>query len=218
MARKSILLMFAFLFAFTAMAEEVLSLDVISYEAFAQRDSAALDVLVKALYEKGIVGIRGVPGYVSKVRRFIETAREFSLLPEEIKEVYAPNHDLGEMFLGYEKGKEKFKRPDGKWVIDDLKVSYYAYVPENKENKWPVEVDLQTAFQELGMAMSETAKVVMEQIDLTGPRTGIFVDEIPQVGRLLYYKKSADTDTDNPYWCGAHFDHGVFTALTQAYY
>jgi hypothetical protein len=28
------------------------------------------------------------------------------------------------MFLGYEKGKDKFKRPDGKWVVDDLKINW----------------------------------------------------------------------------------------------
>src|SRR5690606_5410377 len=104
-------------------ATEVLDLDVISYEKLTDGDSAALQILDKALHEKGIVGIRGVPGYKEKYEQFIKTAREFSQLPEEIKERYQPNRELGETFLGYEAGKEKFQRPNGEWVVDDLKTS-----------------------------------------------------------------------------------------------
>lgn len=197
---------------------EVLSLDVISYESFIQDDPGALQVLGKALHEKGIVGIKGIPGYKEKVLHFIETAREFSSLPEEVKESYAPNRSLGEMFLGYEKGKEKFKRPDGKWVVDDLKVSYYGFVPEMPPNKWPREVDLKTPFQDLGMLMSEMGEAVMKKIGLIGPTTGICLDGLPRVGRMLYYKKSIEGVAENPLWCGAHFDHGLFTALLPAFY
>ena len=213
---KRCFLKWALLFASIGVAEEILILDVISYEAFIQDDPEALGVLEKALYEKGIVGIRGVPGYKEKVEAFVNRSRAFSSLPEEIKEKYAPNHDLGETFLGYERGKEKFKRPDGKWVIDDLKNSYYAFVPENLANKWPVEVDLRSPFQDLGTLMSTLGKMVMEKIDLIGPRVGIDLGDTPQVGRMLYYQKSGDTYADNPYWCGAHFDHGMFTVLTPS--
>jgi isopenicillin N synthase-like dioxygenase len=201
----------------TTIETEVLSLDVISYEAFVQDDPEALRVLDRALHEKGIVGIRGVPGYREKVLRFIESAREFSSLPEAIKDSYAPNPALGEKFLGYEMGKERFKRPDGRWVIDDLKVSYYAFVPDNSANKWPVEVDLKTPFQDLGALMSETGEAVMNKIGLLGANTGIVLDGIPRVGRMLYYK-GANGAIENPYWCGAHFDHGIFTALIPASY
>lgn len=197
---------------------EILDLDVIPYEAFKEETEEALFTLKKALYEKGIVGIKGIPGYKEKVLKFIETAREFSALPEEVKESYAPDHSKGEMFLGYEKGKEKFKRPDGKWVIDDLKVSYYAVVPDSHENKWPTEVDLQTPFQELGNLMSNIGKAVMEKIGLVGDQTGISIDGIFNVGRMLYYRKSENSPIDNPYWCGAHFDHSLFTALLPAFY
>lgn len=208
------------LFATVGMADEieVLDLQVIPYESFMQGDLQAMDQLKKALLETGIVGIRGVPGYRETLNRFVEMARNFTALPEEVKERYAPNHDLGEMFLGYEKGKEKFKRPDGRWVVDDLKISYYAYVPEHMQNKWPREIDLQSAFQDLGSLMAQTASLVMEKIDLIGPGTGIYVDGTPKVGRMLYYQKNADTREDNPFWCGAHFDHGVFTAITPATY
>src|SRR3990167_6851436 len=107
--------------AFSCYGQSILDLDVISYESFTAEDPDAMATLRSALFEKGIVGVRGVPTYKEKIYRFIDAAREFSALPEEIKEQYAPAS--GDMFLGYEKGKEKFKRPDGKWVVDDLKVS-----------------------------------------------------------------------------------------------
>ncbi len=197
---------------------EILSLDVVSYESFVNEDPEALGTLKRGLCEKGIAGIRGVPGYREKLDRFIEMAREFTALPEEVKNRYAPDREKGDLFLGYEKGKEKFKRPDGKWVVDDLKVSYYAFVPDDPSNKWPSEVDLQEPFIELGSLMGEMGKTVMEKIDLTGPSTGISLDDEPLVGRMLYYQKSGHTAQDNPYWCGAHYDHGLLTALTPAAY
>lgn len=197
---------------------EILTLDIIAYEDFVRDDPQALKVLNNALYEKGIVGIKGIPEYSEKVRLFIERAREFTALPEAMKDKYAPNHDLGELFLGYEAGKERFKRPDGKWVVDDLKVSYYGFVPDCADNKWPVEVDLRASFQDLGALMSEMGESVMKKINLVGPCTGIYTSEVPRVGRMLYYRKSMDSTVDNPYWCGAHFDHGMFTALLPAFY
>lgn len=220
--RVIVLLTLGLLFVFDRVAAEekieLLSLDIIAYEDFMQEDSKALDILEKALHEKGIVGIRGVPGYKEKVFKFIESAKEFSALPESIKEKYALNHSQGEMFLGYEKGKEKFKRPDGKWVVDDLKVSYYGNVPDSPNNRWPLEVDLRTSFQALGSLMSEMGEAIMKKIGLIGPKTGIFLDNTPRVGRMLYYRKSIEGSVDNPLWCGSHFDHGMFTTLIPAFY
>lgn len=130
----------------------------------------------------------------------------------------APNREAGDLFLGYEKGKEKFKRPDGKWVVDDLKVSYYAFVPDNPLNKWPIEVELRTSYEELGNLLSNTGEAVMKKIGLIGGGTSISLDTIPRVGRMLCYRKSVEGTSDNPYWCGAHFDHGLFTALMPAVY
>lgn len=197
---------------------EILDLDVISYEAFINEDPDAIRILDTALHQKGIVGIRGIPTYKEKVLKYIETAREFSALPEEVKEVYAPKRALGELFLGYEKGKEKFQRPDGNWVIDDLKVSYYGCVPDIADNKWPIEIDLKTPFQEIGMLMSEIGEAVMNKIGLIGPSTGIYLNDIPRIGRSLYYRHNTEDTFDNPYWCGAHFDHGIFTVLLPAFY
>ncbi|MBS0603931.1 MAG: isopenicillin N synthase family oxygenase [Verrucomicrobia bacterium] len=224
-AKKAIAVMtLGILFACEAVAMddadkiERLSLDVISYQDFASDEPMALSVLEKALLEKGIVGIRGIPGYQEKVLKFIEAARAFSALPENVKESYAPNHDLGELFLGYERGKERFKRPDGRWVVDDLKVSYYGFVPDCTENKWPREIDLRTPFQEIGSLMSEMGESVMKKIGLIGSKTGLCLDGVPRLGRMLYYRKSGDSSVDNPFWCGSHFDHGMFTALLPAFY
>jgi isopenicillin N synthase-like dioxygenase len=35
---------------------------------------------------------------------------------------------------------------------------------------------------------------------------------------MLHYLKESDTQNISPNWCGAHFDHGVFTSLMPAYY
>jgi isopenicillin N synthase-like dioxygenase len=197
---------------------EILPLDLISYDALINEDAESLHVLRTALNEKGIVGVKGIPGYREKVFEFIKSARKFSALPEQIKEAYAPNHLKGEMFLGYESGKEKFKRPNGQWVVDDLKVSYYGFVPEHSQNKWPSEIDLKTPFQNLGMLMSFVGEKVMEKIGLIEGDTGISLDGIPRSGRMLYYRKNEKGASDNPFWCGAHFDHGMFTALLPAFY
>ncbi len=197
---------------------EVLALDIVAYEAFIQEDPESLEVLKRALHEKGIVGIRGIPGYKEKVLNFIEKAREFSSLSEEVKDAYSPNRSQGDLFLGYEKGKEKFKRPDGRWVIDDLKVSYYGYVPDCPQNKWPREIDLRSPFLDLGSMMVEMGKAVMEKIGILGPSTGISLERAMPLGRMLYYRKSGNTVADNPFWCGEHFDHSMFTALLPAFY
>lgn len=196
---------------------EILALDVIAYEDFTQNDPDALEALKTALHEKGIVGIRGVPGYREKVYKFIETARKFSALPEEVKETYAPNRNNPGEYLGYEKGKEKFKRPDGRWVVDDLKVSYYDLVPDSPANKWPTEIDLKTDFEGIGMLMAQTGTEVMQKIGLIGANMPVLLAE-HSVGRMLYYRKSIEGSADNPFWCGAHFDHGMFTALLPAFY
>lgn len=196
----------------------LLTLDTISYESFVQGEPETIELLQKALHEKGIVGIKGIPGYREKVDQFIETAREFSTLPEDVKQLYAPTRQSGQAPLGYEKGSEQFRLPNGNWAIDDLKATYYGLVPDTIQNQWPTEVDFKTPFQELGSIMSEMGTAIMEKIGLLGPQYGISLDGIPRLGRMLHYSKSTESHNDNPYWCGSHFDHGLFTALLPAFY
>jgi len=204
------------LFSIEAFAAPCLELDVISYEGLVQNDPESIRTLRKAFFEKGIGGIRGVPGFEEKVAAFIKAARLFASLPDEVKEKYC--RKPGELFLGYELGKEKFKRPDGTWVVDDQKGSYYAFVPDAKENKWPTEFDLCTPYQEIGTLMRKMGMAVMEKIGLTGPATGISVENQPSVSRMLIYRGKEGTFVDNPFWCGAHFDHGLFTTLLPSFY
>jgi isopenicillin N synthase-like dioxygenase len=35
---------------------------------------------------------------------------------------------------------------------------------------------------------------------------------------MLYYRESVEGAADNTFWCGSHFDHGLFTALIPAFY
>ena len=219
--RRTVFALFTSLFIFCTTlviaAEQPLDLDIISYEDLIQETPQAMQILRSALHEKGIVGVKNIPGYGEKVAQFIETARKFSALSDEDKIAYSPNHEHGE-FLGYDQAKEQFKRPDGRWVVDDLKTSYYALVPDAPENKWPSEIDVKTPFQELGSVMSHVGEIVMEKVNLLGKATGISIDGVPRVGRMLYYKKNSEQAKDNPYWCGAHFDHSLFTALIPAFY
>lgn len=205
--------------AFSVFAEniEILDLDIIAYEDLIQKDPNALQTIRNALFEKGIVGVKGVPGYKESAFRFIERAREFSALPLSVKQAYAPDRSRGE-YTGYEIGNEKFKRPDGTWVADDSKASYYAFVTEYENNVWPVECDLKTPFEEIGQIMFQTGKKVMEVIDLLGPKSPISSEGLIGLGRMLHYAKQSDETMENPFWCGAHFDHGPFTALLPAYY
>jgi isopenicillin N synthase-like dioxygenase len=206
-------LLLSFLGCNLAQSVEILELDVISYAQLIQNDADTLQTLDLALHEKGIVGVRGVPGYRDQYERFMTAARAFSTLPEEVKEQYQPNLSLGDTFLGYERGKEKFPSPDGTWVIDDLKTSYYAFVPNQSRNKWPTEVNLQEPFLALGQLMVDTGEILMHKIGLLD---GFALDHDTLLGRMLYYRKSENQA--NPYWCGAHFDHGLFTAILPAVY
>lgn len=194
---------------------ERLDVTVIEYDDFVQGGAVMIARLKGALLKEGIVGIRGVPGYRERLGAFIEAARRFAALEEAVKRQYAPKEDN---YLGYELGAEKFKRPDGRWVPDDKKTSYYAMVPASNGNIWPREVALQLPFMELSGTMLETARSVVEKVGLVGPDRKMPLEGITGVGRMLHYRKAADTTADNPYWCGAHFDHGLFTALAPAFY
>lgn len=102
-------------------------LTIIPHSDLLKEKPEAITSLKKALFEHGIVGIRGIEGYQNLVQNFVEAVKSFALLDKEIKESYAPNRNEG--FLGYELGKEKFQREDGIEVVDDCKASYYALVP-----------------------------------------------------------------------------------------
>jgi isopenicillin N synthase-like dioxygenase len=193
-----------------------MNLDIISYHELTASNPLAEKQLETALLNKGIIGISDVPEFEMKSRNYINAARKFSALQEKIKQQYAPNRDAGNT-EGYELGAEKFKDQNGNWQIDDKKASYYAYVPEKPCNVWPHEVDLQTPYVELGELIFKTGKLLLKAVGLDAA-VGLDHDLLEGYGRMLHYHKDADMAVSSPDWCGAHFDHGVFTGLVPAYY
>jgi isopenicillin N synthase-like dioxygenase len=159
------------------------------------------------LLNNGIVGISHVPNFQESCQNYINAARAFSLLPENIKQQYAPDRDAG-VTQGYELGAEKFKDDQGNWQIDNKKASYYAFVPDNQMNVWPKETDLQTHYLALGQLIFETGKLLHQAI-------GLNHENLCGNGRMLHYQKNL-ASTSN--WCGAHYDHGLLTGLIPAYY
>lgn len=195
----------------------IMILDIISYSDLLEpTNTLALLKLESALLHKGIVGIRGVPQFKNKVQAFINAARNFSILNENIKQQYIPNRDEGKT-EGYELGAEWFQTQDGRWVIDDKKASFYAFVPDHPRNIWPLEVDLKSPYLALGQLIFKTGKLVLDAMGLN-ETMGLKHDHLIGYGRMLHYHKENDATNANPNWCGAHFDHGVFTGLVPAYY
>jgi isopenicillin N synthase-like dioxygenase len=195
----------------------MMELDIISYQDLNDpANTSATRMLKTALLQKGIVGIKDVPGFLSKSQAYINAARQFSALSDEIKQQYAPLRDTGET-EGYELGAEWFQGQDGVWRIDDKKSSFYACVPDAIKNKWPKEVDLKTPYLELGKLIFSTGKLLLNVMGLN-EKLGLKHDEITGYGRMLHYHKESDAINENPNWCGAHLDHGIFTGLIPAYY
>lgn len=211
-----------------------MKLEVIAYTDLVSRSAHHAHArLQQALLETGIVGIGEVPDFEKRSLAYVHAARAFSALPLENRQRYAPSRDKGET-EGYELGAEWFKGEDNQWKIDDRKASYYASVPERATNKWPGEVDLKTPYLALGEMIYQTGLRVLEATGLDA-RVGLPHERLRGVGRMLHYHRSeeglavsaAERDTGsgtfsdqqrNPDWCGAHFDHGVFTGLMPAWY
>lgn len=193
-----------------------MELDVISYTDLLSANHTLSHSLITALKEKGIVGISHVPDFQAYSRRYVQAAMAFSLLDQHVKQQYAPNRDAGET-EGYELGAEQFKDAQGHWQTDDKKASFYAFVPDRSLNKWPHEVDLQTPYLALGELIFKTGKHVLNAIGVN-ETLGIHHDGLVGYGRMLHYHKEGNATNAYPNWCGAHFDHGVFTGLMPAYY
>lgn len=194
-----------------------MKLDVISfYDLNNTKNTEAITNLKTALLQKGIVGIRDVPEFKNKSRSYIKAARIFSTLNDSVKQKYAPDRDSGNT-EGYELGAEWFKNKDGIWQVDDKKASFYAFIPHSIRNIWPLEVDLKTPYLELGELIFNTGKVLLNIIGLNDS-VGLNHEKLVGYGRMLHYHKESDTTNENPNWCGAHLDHGVFTGLIPAYY
>lgn len=191
-----------------------MQIDIISYHDLS--NPTTLQQLESVLQLKGIVGIEGVPEFEQKTLSYLQAVKQFMALPDNIKNSYAPNRDASET-EGYELGAEWFKNKKGEWQRDDKKASFYAFVPDKPLNKWPKEVDLKSAYLELGELIFKTGKHVLKALGLD-ETIALNLDRLVGYGRMLYYYPENGTTNDNQSWCGAHFDHGILTGLVPAYY
>ncbi|KTD24964.1 Uncharacterised protein [Legionella lansingensis] len=194
-----------------------MNFDIISYKDLLDGENAFIrDKIKSALYMTGIVGVCDVPAFVETSKDYIEAVRKFSALDMASKKQYEPNRDAG-LTEGYEVGAEQFLDQNGQWQTDDKKASFYAFVPDHPRNIWPREVDLKTPYLALGELMFETGKKVLDFLGLN-EAVGLHLDDMVGYGRMLHYLNVDESQNANPNWCGAHLDHGVFTALMPAYY
>ncbi len=194
-----------------------MELEIIAYDDLIQAsDTGVSERIKKALFETGIIGVKGIPNYIKKSQAYIKAARDFAALEESIKQQYAPDRNTGDT-EGYELGAEWFQDRHGNWQIDDKKASFYAYIPDLPQNKWPKETDLKTAYLDIGALIFETGKMLLDIIGIN-KKAGIDHEKLKGYGRMLHYHKDQETYQHNPDWCGAHLDHGVFTGLMPAYY
>jgi isopenicillin N synthase-like dioxygenase len=78
-------------------------------------------------------------------------------------------------------------------------------------------VDLRTAYLGLGELIFATGKSLLRAIGLD-EQIGLRHDLLSGYGRLLHYHPEKNTTPAHQDWCGAHYDHGVFTGLIPAQY
>lgn len=64
--------------------------------------------------------------------------------------------------------------------------------------------------------MAKMGEQIMYKIGILGKDSGLHLERESCIGRMLYYKKS--NNNENPFWCGSHFDHGLFTVILPAVY
>ena len=195
-----------------------MKLDIFAYADLLNPNNLTVrENIEHALLRKGIIGLSHVPQFETLSRHYVEAARAFSTLPENVKQQYTPNRDAGDT-EGYEIGVEWFQDNNGKWKIDDKKASFYAYIHNNyNKNKWPAEYDLKTPYLALGQLIFSATRVLLDALQLN-ESLGMDLNKLVGLGRLLHYCKEGDHTNDNPDWCGAHFDNGVMTGLMPAYY
>src|SRR3990167_11426390 len=89
-------LMVRFTKKFHKQKELYMQLDIISYhDVLDSSNQPAHRSLVSAVLDKGIVGISHVPTFSEKSRAYVNAARQFAALPEEVKKQYTPDRDAG---------------------------------------------------------------------------------------------------------------------------
>ena len=161
---------------------------------------------IRDFHDKGVIAVRGVPGFVEAYGNFIDSAQNFINLTEEERTQYTPPDAYGR---GWSYGLETFNN-----VTDAFKGSYYITYPEEDAilpNIWPSnEVpDFKNNYLRLANIIFRTGKEIL-------PLLGIHIEDVSSVGRMLYYGPTHDPKSVE--WCGEHRDHGLLTGLCPGVY
>lgn len=188
----------------------------------------------------GVLTVKNVPGFVEARERLLPLAREFALLPDEVKEKYVHKESL--YSFGWSHGKEKlqgnfdvskgsfYANPQYDRPVEDEEVikQYSAFV---HPNIWPTEdlPQLEAAFKELGQLIVHVGTLVARQCDAyvhkkcpsypSNKLEHIIDKSLCCKARLLhYFPISTDLPAVDDFssWCGWHNDHGSLTGLTSA--
>lgn len=157
--------------------------------------------IVKEFHDKGYIAVKNVPGFAKAYREMIEEGQNFIFLSEEEKNKVKPDNSY---INGWSFGEEKFNG-----MQDFYKGSYYASVPDSNANVWPNN-NFKKKYLTLGNIMFSAAKEILTLLDFDVKKHRVNSG----VGRMLYYAPVNVNENDkNPYWCGLHQGHGLFSAL-----
>lgn len=185
-----------------------LDIKIFQYDDLRQKK----DEMKAYMHEYGFVAIRGVPEFVKKRENYLRMAQEFVLTDDDLKSSVSAVE--GGSIAGWTRGKEKFRGQ-----VDAYKGSYYAFIKSHEEqNIWPSQQlwsqaeEFKRAYIELADLMFNTGREVLSII-------GLEFDKLSATGRMLHYASVQEGDeSNNPYWCGMHRDHGLFTGLISSAY
>lgn len=177
-----------------------------------------------------------MPGFPEKRARLLPLARQFALLPNEVKAKY--EHPESFYSFGWSHGKEIFNNSP-----DFAKGSYYnnpqydepvkdrelveKHLPFIHPNIWP-DADMpgfSEAFKDCGRLIVQVGELLAEQCDRyvkskcpgyeDGKLARVIRTSLCCKARLLHYYDLADSQAavKPDSWCGWHNDHGSLTGL-----
>jgi isopenicillin N synthase-like dioxygenase len=167
--------------------------------------SSQKDHIIQSFHDKGIIGVRGVPGFEETHEKFLESSRKFISLSPEEQAKYTPPDAYGR---GWSYGIETFNN-----VTDAFKGSYYAAYPEDHAatpNLWPCQdvPEFKQNFLNLVKIIFHTGQEIMPLINVSM--------EAVAFARMLYYGPIHNPKAVE--WCGEHRDHGLLTGLCSGTY
>mmetsp|Transcript_97933 Transcript_97933/g.282524 ORF Transcript_97933/g.282524 Transcript_97933/m.282524 type:complete len:356 (-) Transcript_97933:307-1374(-) len=216
---------------------------ILEYKDLLEASSSTqfLDQIGKAFGPQGygVIGIRGVPNFVSTKLECLQQGYDLAHLPEaELKKLEDPDSLYN---AGWSHGREMLKDQQA----DLAKASFYfnpiTDLPGTEEdrkrypvsypaNKWPTKSmpDLEPACKRLGCLMKDVAILLSKHIDAyaqtkcpTYP-TNLLHETMKDTekvkGRLLYYYPLKNSDSSVDSWIGFHNDSGYLTALAGDIY